>query len=129
MTSKPGETVDLPRRNSFLTGAVVAVAFALLGLTAQAAAPKDATLSKEDKVCLDCHAKPGLEKTLASGEKLSLVIPAGGSASIAVEPDTVYLMTHATGLYAAVSYAGTAQLGHYAVSSAGPVSGPITIRP
>jgi hypothetical protein len=80
MTSKPGETVDRPRRSSFLSGAVVAVAFALLGLTAQAAAPKDATLSKEDKVCLDCHSKPGLEKTLASGEKLSLVIPAKGFA-------------------------------------------------
>jgi hypothetical protein len=80
MTSKPGQRVDLPRRNSFLLGAVVAVAFALLGLTAHAAAPKDTTLSKEDKVCLDCHAKPGLEKTLASGEKLSLVIPAKGFA-------------------------------------------------
>jgi hypothetical protein len=80
MTSKPGEAVDLPRRNSFLLGAVVTVAFALLGLTAQAAAPKDTTLSKEDKVCLDCHTKPGLEKTLASGEKLSLVIPAKGFA-------------------------------------------------
>jgi hypothetical protein len=80
MTSKPGQPVDLPRRNSFLISAVVTVAFALLGLTAQAAAPKDTTLSKEDKVCLDCHAKAGLEKTLASGEKLSLVIAAKGFA-------------------------------------------------
>jgi len=65
----------------------------------------------------------------AGGKDLSLVIPAGGSASIAVAPDTVYLLTHATGLCAAVSFAAAAQLGHYAVSSAGPVSGPITIRP
>jgi hypothetical protein len=81
LTRKKGEkTVDLPRRSRALLGAVVAVAFTLLGLTAQAAGPKEATLSKEDKVCLDCHAKPGLEKTLANGEKLSLVVPARGFA-------------------------------------------------
>ena len=61
-------------------GAVAAVAFSLLGLAAQAAGPKDATLSSEDKVCLDCHAKPGLVKTLANGQKLSLVVPAKGFA-------------------------------------------------
>jgi len=63
------------------------------------------------------------------GKDLSLTIPAGGSASIAVAQDTVYLLKHATGLSAAVSYAGDAELGHYVVSSAGPVSGPIVIRP
>lgn len=65
----------------------------------------------------------------AGGATLSLVVPAGGSASIAVDPDTVYLLKNAKGLLAAVSYAGAAQLAHYAVSSAGPVSGPIVIRP
>jgi len=65
----------------------------------------------------------------ADGKTLSLVIPPGGSASMAVEPGTVYLLKHATGLLAAVSYAGKAQLAHYAVSSAGPVSGPILVRP
>lgn len=63
------------------------------------------------------------------GKNLSLTIPAGGSASIAVAQDTVYFLKHATGLSAAVSFAGDAQLGHYAVWSAGPVSGPIVIRP
>jgi hypothetical protein len=77
---KTGETVNLPRRSRVLWGAVVAVAFSLLGFAAQAAAPKDTTLSSEDKVCLDCHAKPGLEKTLANGQKLPLVVPARGFA-------------------------------------------------
>jgi len=100
MTSKPGESADLPRRDRFLSGAVVAVAFALLGLTAQAAAPKDTTLSKEDKVCLDCHAKPGLEKTLASGEKLSLVIPAKGFAQ------SVHLSSGCEGCHSDIDLAG-----------------------
>jgi hypothetical protein len=65
----------------------------------------------------------------SGGASLSLIIPAGGSASIAVQPDTVYLLRNAKGLVAAVSYAGAAQLADYAVSSAGPVSGPIVIRP
>jgi len=60
---------------------------------------------------------------------LSLTIAAGASASIAVKPDTIYLLKNVKGLMAAVSYAGDAQLAHYAVSSAGPVSGPIVIRP
>ena len=51
------------------------------------------------------------------------------SKSIAVKPDTVYLLKNAKALVAAVSYAGDAQLAHYGVSSAGPVSGPIVIRP
>jgi hypothetical protein len=63
------------------------------------------------------------------GKSLSLVVPAGGSASIAVDPGTVYLLKNAKGLAAAVSYAGDAQLAHYAVTSAGPVSGPIVVRP
>jgi len=65
----------------------------------------------------------------SGGTSLSLTIAAGGSASIAVTPDTVYLLKNAAGLVAAVSYAGGAQLAHYGVSSAGPVSGPIVIRP
>jgi len=69
-----------------------------------------------------------LEPT-SGGASLSLVVPAGASASIAVLPDTVYLLKNAKGVVAAVSCAGPAQLAHYAVSSAGPVSGPIVIRP
>ena len=69
-----------PRRGRALAGAVVALVFSLLGFAADAAGPKSTTLSAEDKVCLDCHARPGLEKTLASGEKLSLVIGAKGFA-------------------------------------------------
>ena len=60
---------------------------------------------------------------------LSLIVPAGGSASIPVQPDTVYLLRNAKGVLAAVSYAGDAQLAHYAIASTGPVSGPIVIRP
>ena len=67
------------RSGAALLGAVVAMAFSLLAFTAQAA-PKDTTLSNEDKACLDCHAKAGLQKTLANGEKLSLVVRAKGFA-------------------------------------------------
>jgi hypothetical protein len=66
--------------SSAAAGVAFALAFALLGMNAHAAPPRDSTLSKEDKACLDCHAKPNLEKTLGNGEKLSLVIPARGFA-------------------------------------------------
>jgi hypothetical protein len=62
-------------------------------------------------------------------QSLSLVVPPGSSASIGVAPGTTYLLKNATGLIAAVSYAGDARLAHYGVASAGPVSGPIVIRP
>jgi hypothetical protein len=64
-----------------------------------------------------------------SGADVTLLVPAGGAASIAVDPGTTYLLSHATGLFAAVSYAGTAQLAHYPIASPGPVSGPIVIHP
>jgi hypothetical protein len=63
------------------------------------------------------------------GADLSLVVPGGGSASVPVVAGTTYLLTSATGLIAAISYAGSAELGHYTIASAGPVSGPIVIRP
>jgi predicted CXXCH cytochrome family protein len=75
-----GVTVKARRRSSTLLGVVAALAISLWGMTAHAANPKDAGLSKEDKACLECHAKPNLVKTLANGEKLSLVIPAKGFA-------------------------------------------------
>jgi predicted CXXCH cytochrome family protein len=55
-------------------GLAAALAFSLAG-PAHTADSKETALSKEDKACLECHAKPGLQKTLASGETLSLVIP------------------------------------------------------
>ena len=72
--------MNLPHCRTGLPGLVAALAFSLLGMTAHAADAKDAVLSKEDKACLECHAKPNLEKTLGNGEKLSLVIPAKGFA-------------------------------------------------
>ncbi|HEY4151798.1 MAG TPA: DUF5719 family protein [Pseudolysinimonas sp.] len=63
------------------------------------------------------------------GASLSLLVPAGGSASIGVDPGTTYLLTNASGLFAAVSYADDARLAHYPIVSAGPVSGPIVIHP
>ena len=80
LSRTPGVTANLPRRRSTLLGVVAALAFSLWGMTAHAADAKDAVLSKEDKACLECHAKPNLEKTLGNGEKLSLVIPAKGFA-------------------------------------------------
>ena len=76
----PGVSVKARRRSGTLLGVVAALAISLWGITAHAANPKDAALSKEDQACLECHAKPNLEKTLANGEKLSLVIPAKGFA-------------------------------------------------
>jgi hypothetical protein len=64
-----------------------------------------------------------------SGGGATLLVPAGSAASIAVDPGTTYLLGNATGLFAAVSYAGSARLAHYPVASAGPVSGPIVIHP
>jgi hypothetical protein len=63
------------------------------------------------------------------GDDLSLDVPAGGSASIPVVADTAYLLTGATGLHAAISYAADDAMGAYPVASARPVSGPIVVRP
>jgi predicted CXXCH cytochrome family protein len=52
----------------------LALVLVLVPGPAHAADPKEATLSKEDQACLDCHAKPGLRKTLANGETLALYI-------------------------------------------------------
>jgi hypothetical protein len=61
--------------------AALALATSLfLGLPAQAAVSKDTTLSSEDKACLDCHAKPGISKTMAGGETLPLYIAPRGFA-------------------------------------------------
>jgi uncharacterized protein YbaR (Trm112 family) len=68
-----GIQVNLPGRNALL-GLLAALAFSLCGIAAHAANPKDTALSKEDKACLECHAKPALEKTLGNGEKLSLSV-------------------------------------------------------
>jgi len=76
----PGVTLKAPRRSGTLLGIAAALAISLWGIAAHAANPKDAGLSKEDQACLECHAKPNLEKTLANGEKLSLVIAVKGFA-------------------------------------------------
>jgi predicted CXXCH cytochrome family protein len=55
-------------------GAALALAITLAAGPVQAAAPQEHSISKDDQVCLDCHAKPGLRKSLANGENLSLYI-------------------------------------------------------
>ncbi len=72
----PGAAVDRLRRGILLLGLAAALPLVLSVTTAHAADAKNASLSKEDQACLECHAKPNLEKTLANGEKLSLVIAA-----------------------------------------------------
>ena len=76
----PGHAVSWTGLGSTLASAALALAFAVFGAGAHAAVAKDTTLSKEDKVCLDCHAKPDQYKTLKNGEKLSLVISPKGFA-------------------------------------------------
>ena len=59
----------------------------------------------------------------------SLVLPAGGSASIPVDPGTSYLITGGKGAMVTVSYAGPGLLAAYPVASARAVSGAITVHP
>jgi uncharacterized protein YbaR (Trm112 family) len=76
-----GPSVSWASLGGALAGAALALACSLTAPAAIAAAtPNDTTLSKEDKVCLECHAKPDQHKTLANGEKLSLVISPKGFA-------------------------------------------------
>ena len=80
-TADPG--AGRPRRSNAFLGFAAALAFSLLGLAAHAAPPAKAELSSEDKACLECHAKPELEKTLANGDRLSLFIaPKGFAGSV-----------------------------------------------
>jgi hypothetical protein len=75
-----GAAVNRLRRGIILLGLAAALPLVLSATSAHAADAKIASLSKEDLACLECHAKPNLEKTLANGEKLSLVIAAKGFA-------------------------------------------------
>jgi len=65
-----GRTAQRP----FAMAAIGAAAMGLLALVGLAA-PASAAPSAADAQCLACHAMPGLEKTLDSGERLSLQIP------------------------------------------------------
>jgi predicted CXXCH cytochrome family protein len=76
-TARP--SASWPRFVSVLAGVLAALALSMPGTAAHAAASKDATLSKEDKACLECHAKPE-HKTLANGEQLSLLVSPEGFA-------------------------------------------------
>jgi hypothetical protein len=74
-------SADMLRRSRPLLGVALTLALTLfLGAPAAAAISKDTALSSEDKVCLDCHAKPGLRKQLANGESLPLYIAPNGFA-------------------------------------------------
>ena len=74
-----GATAKWPRLVSAAAGLVAALALSLAGAAhasapATATAPKTIELSKEDKACLECHAKPAQPKLLPNGEKLSLAV-------------------------------------------------------
>jgi hypothetical protein len=68
-------------------------------------------------------------KAQGGAADVTVKVPAGGAAAVGVREGITYLLTGATGLHAAVSYAGDAQLAAYPITSARPVSGPIVIRP
>ncbi len=64
-----------------------------------------------------------------SGPALELRVPAGRSASLEVEPGTVYLLRGAPGLSVVVTLAEPGRLAAYALSPSRPIAGPIVIRP
>ena len=74
ITCRTARAGNWPCFASACAGLLAALALALPGAAAHAASTKDSALSKEDKACLECHAKPDQFKTLANGEPLSLVI-------------------------------------------------------
>ncbi|HJV88413.1 MAG TPA: cytochrome c3 family protein [Noviherbaspirillum sp.] len=63
-------------RASFILAMMAAIALFIMSMAVHAADDKDKDngLSDEDMACLKCHSKPGQEKTLGNGEKLSLFI-------------------------------------------------------
>ena len=63
------------------------------------------------------------------GADITLVVPAGGSASTPLVAGTTYVLREPAGLSVAVSYASDDRMAAYPVTSARPVSGPIVIRP
>jgi len=63
------------------------------------------------------------------GVDITLVIPAGGSASTPVVSGTTYVLRDPAGLFVAVSYASDDRMAAFPITSARPVSGPIVIRP
>jgi len=80
MTRLPTPDIASSGLRSIVRIAVAAIALLTLGVAAHAANDKETSLSKEDKACLECHARSGFEKTLANGETLSLHIGAKGFA-------------------------------------------------
>ncbi len=61
-------------RASVILAMMAAIALFMMSMAVHAADDKDKGLSDEDMACLKCHSKPGQEKTLGNGEKLSLFI-------------------------------------------------------
>jgi hypothetical protein len=63
------------------------------------------------------------------GADLELLVPAGASASIPIDPGVSYLLRGAAGLAVAVSLAGPGELAGYVIWPSLPVAGPIVIHP
>ncbi|HWH26746.1 MAG TPA: DUF5719 family protein [Pseudolysinimonas sp.] len=67
--------------------------------------------------------------TSRSGNEVSIAVAAGATSSAPVEAGQTYRVTDASGAVAAISYAGTAQLAGYPVTSPRPFSAPLVVRP
>lgn len=78
-------------------------------------------------------ANPGgadIEVRLAGTPNASfLVVPAGGSVSVAVDAEERLLLSGAAGAHAAVTFAGARQLAGFAVQPPGPLEAPIVVAP
>lgn len=75
-------------------------------------------------------ARAAVTATLATGGNSRTVeVPAEGSATVDVSAGSVYLLTGAAGLTAAVSYAGDGELAAYTVHPAAPPAPPVRVYP
>ena len=78
-------------------------------------------------------ANPGDEEAVVEaaigGAQRELRIPAGGAASVELEPDARVVLDGVDGLHASVSFSGDAQLSSMPVAPPGPLDAPVRVYP
>ncbi|HEU4465681.1 MAG TPA: DUF5719 family protein, partial [Agromyces sp.] len=78
-------------------------------------------------------ANPGDEEAVVEaaigGAQRELRIPAGGAASVELEPDARVVLDGVDGLHASVSFSGDAQLSSMPIAPPGPLDAPVRVYP